>query len=74
MSEGRFRHGERQENVHRRVTRQACIAHAFGNPQAPVDLHGSGVAALHFRKVNCGFVALDQRATHAAATQVKSQS
>ena len=74
MHERRTRHGERQKNVHRRGARQAGIAHLFGDAQAAVDLHGSGVAALHLRKLDRGFVALDQRATHAAAAQIKSES
>ena len=56
-----------------RVARQAGIADFFGNAQAAVDFHGAGVAALHFRELDCSFVALDQRAAHAALAEVERQ-
>ena len=73
MGEGRIGHGERQKNVHGRIARKAGIAYAFGDAQATIDFHRAGVAALHLRKLNRGCVALNQRAAHAAAAQVKSK-
>ena len=53
--------------------RQAGIADFFGDAQAAVDFHGPGIAALHFWELNGGFVALDQRATDAAAAQIQGE-
>ena len=73
MRDRRAGHGWRQENVHRRVARQAGIADFFGDAEAAVDFHRAGVAALHFGELDRGFVAFDQRAAHAALAEVERQ-
>ena len=66
-------HRIRQEHVHRRFARQACVAHGLGDAQAAEDLHRAGVAALHLRELNRCRVALDQRRAHAALREIERE-
>ena len=73
MQQRRLDQGRDDKYIHRTIARKSGVANLFRNAHAAVDLHGAGVAPLHFRKKLRGFLLLKQRATHAASAQVNGE-
>ena len=70
MQKRRLDQRQHDEHVHRTMARQAGLANAIHNSDAPVDLHRAGIAALHLGQELRRVFLLDDRASHAAASEI----
>jgi hypothetical protein len=73
MQQRRINQGRDDEYVHRAIARKSGVANFGRNAHPAIDLHGTGVAPLHFRKKLRGILLFKQRATHASPTQVNGE-
>jgi hypothetical protein len=64
---------QHDEDVHRTMGGKAGGANLVDDAHAPVDLHGTGVAALHLRKKLRGFLLLDDDRAYAAQSEVDGE-
>jgi len=73
MHQRRLDEGQHDEDVHRTMRGKAGGANFVDDAHAPIDFHGTGVAALHFGKKLRGILLLNDHRAHAAQSEVDGE-
>ena len=70
MKQRRFDQRRDNEDIHRRVAREAGVANFLRDAEPAVNFHGAGVAPFHLGQELRRVLLLQQDAAHAAAAKI----